>query len=226
LFIPKDFRATDKVDLVVHFHGWRHSVASTLEEYQLIQQLAESGKNAVLIVPQGPYMAPDSFGGKLEDTNGFTVFIDEALEKLRASGALGQSQFDVGNIILSGHSGGYHVMAAILDHGGLQEKIREVWLFDALYDGRETFLRWQKNQNGRLVDIYTDHGGTKEETEQMMADCKNDPGFLAGEEADTDTEALRTHKLIFLHANLAHDDVIARHGTFEQFIKSSCLQNK
>jgi serine-type D-Ala-D-Ala carboxypeptidase/endopeptidase (penicillin-binding protein 4) len=226
LFIPKDFRATDKVDLVVHFHGWRHSVASTLEEYQLIQQLAESGKNAVLIVPQGPYMAPDSFGGKLEDTNGFTVFIDEALEKLRASGALGQSQFDVGNIILSGHSGGYHVMAAILDHGGLQEKIREVWLFDALYDGRETFLRWQKNQNGRLVDIYTDHGGTKEETEQMMADCKNDPGFLAGEEAAMDTEALRTHKLIFLHANLAHDDVIARHGTFEQFIKSSCLQNK
>ena len=54
LFIPKDFRPTNKVDLVVHFHGWRHAVAGTLEEYRLIEQFADSGKNAVLIVPQGP----------------------------------------------------------------------------------------------------------------------------------------------------------------------------
>ncbi len=227
MFIPKDFRPADKVDFVIHFHGWRNSVAGALEQYQLIQQFAESGKNAVLIVPEGPYLAPDSFGGKLEDTNGFTAFMAEAVEKLRASDALKQTNFDIGNIILTGHSGGYHVMAAILDHGGLSERIREVWLFDALYGDTENFVAWQKNGNGRLLDIYTDHGGTKDETEKLMAAYKTGGvNFFAGEEPATAPAMLRTNKLIFLHSDLAHDDVIARHRTFEQFIQTSCLQNK
>jgi serine-type D-Ala-D-Ala carboxypeptidase/endopeptidase (penicillin-binding protein 4) len=227
LFIPKNFRVTDKIDFVVHFHGWRHTVASTLEEYRLIQQLADSGKNAVLVVPQGPYLAPDSFGGKLEDTNGFRAFMAEAVEKLRTSGALAQTNFDIGNIILSGHSGGYHVMAAILDHGGLREKIREVWIFDALYGGTENFAAWQKTDDGRLLDIYTDHGGTREETENLMAAYKtNRVDFLSGEDTDITAEMLRTNRLVFLHSRLVHDDVVAKHDAFEEFLQSSCLENK
>jgi len=227
MFIPKDFRPTNEVDFVVHFHGWRHAVAGTLEEYRLIEQFADSGKNAVLIVPQGPRLAPDSFGGKLEDTNGFAAFMAEAVDKLRDGGVLGQTNFEVGNIILSGHSGGYHVMAAILDHGGMSEKIREVWLFDALYGDTEKFSAWQKNENGRLLDIYTDHGGTKEETEGLMGSYKtNGVSFLAGEDTGVTTEMLRTNKLVFMHSDLVHNDVVAARGAFEQFLKSSCLENK
>jgi serine-type D-Ala-D-Ala carboxypeptidase/endopeptidase (penicillin-binding protein 4) len=227
LFIPKNFRAAEKIDVVVHFHGWRNTVGGTLDQFKLAQQLSDSGKNAILIVPEGPYLAPDSFGGKLEDSNGFKAFMAEAMEKLRASGALGKTNFDIGNIILSGHSGGYHVMAAILDHGGLPEKIREVWLFDALYGDTEKFVAWQKNQNGRLLDIYTDHGGTKEETEKLMAAYQADGvNLLAGEESKTSLQMLQLNKLVFLHTDMTHDDVIATHGTFEQFIKSSCLENK
>jgi len=227
MFVPKNFRPAEKVDFVIHFHGWRHEVAGTLDQYQLIQQFADSGKNAVLIVPQGPYMAPDSFGGKLEDMNGFAAFMGEAVDKLRASGALGQSPLEIGNIILSCHSGGYHVVAAILDHGGLPEKISEVWLFDALYGNTENFVGWQKNQQGRLLEIYTDHGGTKEETEKLIAAYKGSGSeLLAAEDGDVNTESLRTNKLVFLHSDLAHDDVIASHHTFEQFLQSSCLQNK
>jgi len=227
MFIPKNFRPAEKVDFIIHFHGWRNSVAGTLEQYQLIQQFADSGKNAILIVPEGPYMAPDSFGGKLEDTNGFAAFMNEAVEKLRSSGALGSAEFQIGNIILSSHSGGYHVVAAILDHGGLQEKISEVWLFDALYGNTEDFVAWQKARNGRFLDIYTDHGGTQEETEKLLAAYKaSGAELLAGEDGNVNVDALRTNKLVFLHTDLAHDDVIASHRTFEQFIQSSCLQNK
>src|SRR5688572_21959295 len=67
IFIPRGFRETGKIDFVVHFHGWHNSVPGTLSQYRLIEQLVESGKNAVLIVPEGPHDAPDSFGGKLED---------------------------------------------------------------------------------------------------------------------------------------------------------------
>jgi hypothetical protein len=227
MFIPTNFRAADKVDFVVHFHGWRNTVAGTLDEYKLIEQFAASGKNAILIVPEGPRNAADSFGGKLEDTNGFKNFMAEAAEKLNASGALARTNWEIGNVILSGHSGGYHVMAAILDHGGLPEKIREAWLFDALYGNTENFVAWQKNQNGKLLDIYTDHGGTKEETDNLMTSYKtNAVAFFANEDTNAAPENLLTNKIVFLHTDMVHNDVVAKRGTFEQFLQSSGLENK
>jgi hypothetical protein len=227
IFIPKNFRAADKIDFAIHFHGWNHTVAGTLPEYKLIEQFSASGKNAILIVPQGPFNAPDSFGGKLEDTNGFKQFMDEAVEKLRASRALAKTNFEIGSIILSGHSGGYHVMAAILDHGGLSDKIKEAWLFDALYGGTENFVAWQKNGNGRLLDIYTDHGGTKEETEKLMVFYKtNSVSFFAAEETNAVGQNVLTNKVIFLHTDLTHNEVIFRREEFRRFLQASCLADK
>ena len=247
LFVPNNFRPADQVDFVIHFHGWNNTVAGTLEQFNLVRQFCDSGKNAVLIVPEGPHNAPDSFGGKLEDTNGFKMFMTEAMEKLRQSGVFSERGLQpastsigkatskrpegrapsIGNVILSGHSGGYHVMVSILDHGGLAEKIRETWLFDALYGGTENFVAWQKNESGRLLDIYTDHGGTKAESEKLMASLKtNGVSFFAAEDTNAAPENLRTNKLVFLHTDMIHNDVVAKRGTFEQFLKSSRLENK
>ncbi len=215
------------VDFVVHFHGWNNTVAGALEHYQLVEQFCAAGKNAILVVPEGPSRAPDSFGGKLEDTNGFTRFMTEVMTNLRASGLLVGSNSSLGQIILSGHSGGYHVMASILDHGGLSSHIKEVWLFDALYGGTENFVAWQKAQSGRLLDIYTDHGGTKEQSENLIASCKNSgDGFFASEDVASSEDSLRTNKLVFLHTDMIHDDVPMKRGTFTEFLKTSCLENK
>ncbi len=240
IFIPKDFRVTDKVDFVVHFHGWNNTVAGTFEQFQLIEQFSASDRNAILIVPEGPHNASDSFGGKLEDTNGFARFMTEVIEKLEpnlqpASTFIGETTVKrpevrapkIGSIILSGHSGGYHVMAAIVNHGGLAEKIHEVWLFDALYGGTENFVAWQKAGNGRFLDIYTDHGGTKEETENLMASYKtNDVSFFACEETNTPSWELLFQKINFIHTDLPHNEVIFRREEFAQFLKTSCLENK
>jgi hypothetical protein len=227
MFIPKAFRPRAKIDLVVHFHGWRHTVAGTLEEYKLIEQFAASGKNAILIVPQGPRNAPDSFGGKLEDPDGFRKFLAEAMEQLRGAGAWSGTNVEIGNVILSGHSGGYHVMAAILDRGGLSDQIRETWLFDALYGNTENFVAWQKAQGGRLLDLYTDHGGTKSETLSLQAQYRaNGVGFFADEDTHAVPDNLRTNRIVFLHTDLAHNDVVAQRGAFGQFLKTSCLQDR
>jgi hypothetical protein len=227
LFIPNGFRATDKIDFVVHFHGWRHAVAGTLEEYELVKQFAESGKNAVLIVPQGPRLAADSFGGKLEDKIGFAVFMVEAMRKLNTCGALTMRDPEIGNVILSAHSGGYHVLEAILEHGGLSDKIREAWLFDALYAGGDNLLSWQKSRHARLLDIYTDHGGTKEDTEMMMAAArKNHIVYFASEDTNASPASLEKNRLVFLHTDLSHNDVMARRGTFGEFLRTSCLENR
>jgi hypothetical protein len=226
LFVPKNFHAENQIDFVIHFHGWNHTVAGTIPEYKLIEQFAASGKNAILVVPQGPYNAPDSFGGKLEATNGFARFMDEAMAKLQALGHLTNTNASIGRIILSGHSGGYHVIAAILNHGGLTDKVQEVWLFDALYGGTEDFVAWQKSGQGRLLDIYTDHGGTREETESLMSSLKNQGvEYFAAEEANVLPGNLLTNRLIFLHTDMVHNDVVSKRCTFEDFLKTSCLQN-
>jgi len=60
-----------------------------------------------------------------------------------------------------------------------------------------------------------------------MASCKtNGVNFFASEDTNVAIGELQTNKLVFLHTDLEHNDVIAKRGTFEQFLKSSCLESK
>src|SRR5262249_44380005 len=190
-------------DFVVHFHGWRNHVEKVLDQYKLIEQLVGSGRNAILVVPQGPRDAPDSFGGKLEDADGFKRFMEETLQVLRDKSGLKQKPARSGRIVLSGHSGGYQVISSILDRGGLTGQVREVWLFDALYGRTDKFQAWVDRDQGRLIDIYTENGGTKAETERWMATLAKQPkSFLAtNESAHPD---LCSQRLIFLFTDLPH----------------------
>jgi hypothetical protein len=226
LFIPKNFRDTGKVDFVVHFHGWRNTVAGTLQQYKLIEQLVASGRNAVLIVPEGPHNAPDSAGGKLEDVDGFKRFMDEAMATLKQRGPL-KKDFSLGDIILSGHSGGYLMMSSIVDHGGLTPHIKEIWLFDALYAQGDKFLAWSQRPETRLMNIYTDSGGTKVRTEEMMVSLKErGTNILATTDTKVTALELRTNKFIFLHTDLSHNDVLEKRNTFGKFLKTSFVEDR
>jgi hypothetical protein len=227
IFIPRGFRETDRVDVVVHFHGWRNTVAGTLATFHLIEQLVASGKNAVLVVPEGPHDAPDSFGGKLEDAGGFQRFMAEVVTTLRDRAGFKAKDFSIGRIILSGHSGGYHVIAGIVDRGGLAKNADEVWLFDALYGQVDSYLNWSDRTHGRLLNIYTDHGGTKEESEKLQARLKTrGTPLYATEETALTSEALNVNQFVFLHTELAHDDVMAKRNQFELFLKTSVLADR
>ena len=224
ILIPKNFREGRSVDFVVHFHGWNNTVAGTLNTYKLAEQLVASGKNAVLVVPEGPHNAPDSFGGKLEDAGGFKRFLDEVVATLKQRGVFKRKDFAVGRVMLSGHSGGYRVMSAIVDRGGMPSSVKEVWLFDALYAETDKFLAWFDREHGRLLDIYTDHGGTKDDSEAMMELLKKrGTTFYATGEKNVTEKGLRQNKLVFIHSDLPHDDVVAKRNEFELFLKTSLL---
>jgi hypothetical protein len=223
LFVPKGFRPGRDIDFVVHFHGWSNNVSNALVKYRLPEQLAASRRNAVLIVPQGPLDASDSFGGKLEDADGFKRFMAEALEVLRQQGIVAKG--GVGRIILSGHSGGYEVISAILARGGLTGKISEVWLFDALYAKTERFALWFDHHPGRFIDLYTEHGGTKEESEALMTALQgNSVPFFSADETNAAAADLRKHHLVFLFSELPHDEVMQKRETFRHLLESSFLE--
>lgn len=227
IFIPKGFRETGTIDFVVHFHGWQNNVEGVLKRYQLIEQLLASKRNAVLVVPQGPYNASDSFGGKLEDADGFARFMKDVADTLREKSTFANKSFTIGKIILSGHSGGYQVISSIVAHGGLTEHIKEVWLFDALYARTEKFLDWWDKSQGRLIDMYTEHGGTKEETEKLMTTLKQrGTALFAGKDTEATSAKLRENRILFLYSDLAHNDVVDKRENFEQFLETSCLAER
>ena len=226
MFVPKGFADAGRVDFVIHFHGWRNTVAGTLEQYKLADQLSASGRNAILIVPEGPKNAPDSSGGKLEDADGFKQFMDEVIAALKRRSVL-KNDSRIGQIILSGHSGGYQVMSSVVERGGLADQVREVWLFDALYARGEKFLAWSEKTGGRLINIYTDGGGTKVRTEEMLAQLKQrGTNMLVTTDTAVIAMELTTNKFVFLHTDLRHNEVVEKRKTFQQFLETSCFAKR
>src|SRR5207302_6543486 len=125
--------------------------------YKLIEQVAAVKVNAVLVVPQGPRDAADSGCGKLElDKNGMRDLLDEITTFLQSEGKVTTPK--LGKVVLSAHSGGYKVTAAVLDHGGLSDNITDVFLLDASYGSLEWFANWCKaDKRHHLVSLFTEH---------------------------------------------------------------------
>ncbi len=150
--------------------------------------------------------------------------MNDAAKTLRQKSGLKKKDFTIGRIVLSGHSGGYQVMSSILDCGGMSDQVAEVWLFDALYAQSDKFLAWSDKAQGRLINIYTDQGGTRAQTEEMMAAFKQrGTPFFSGNEGEATLADLRTNRLVFLFTGLPHDEVLNKHHTFRDLLSTSCL---
>jgi hypothetical protein len=225
IFVPKGFRAEGATNLLFYFHGWRNNVDDTLRQFKVAEQLAASGVNAILVLPEGPEDAPDSFGGKLEETGVFASLVSDVLSALKARGVIASTK--PGSIILAGHSGAYRVMAFILTRGGLTANIREVYLFDALYGQSEKFAHWIDRFPGRFVDIYTAEGGTRDESLGLMDDLRawNIPFAAVPERAVTE-DLLRKNRLVFIDSPLEHNDVVAKNEQFRAFLTASSLPRR
>jgi hypothetical protein len=225
IFVPKGFRAGDATNLVFFFHGWRNNVDDAFRQFRVAEQLAASGVNAVLVLPEGPKNAPDSFGGKLEETGVFSSLVSDVLAALKARGLVESTT--PGSVVLAGHSGAYRVMAFILARGGLTANVREVYLFDALYGQAEKFAHWIDRFPGKLIDIYTAEGGTRDQSLDFMDDLRAwDVPFVAVPESAATPELLRKNRLVFLDSALAHDDVVAKNEQLRAFLTASSLPRR
>jgi hypothetical protein len=220
IFIPKGFKPTGKINFVVYFHGWYNNIDSACAQFNLIEQFSESNKNAIFVFPEGPKNSPDSFGGKLEDKDGLKNLIDDVIKFLVSKNKI--KSRDVGNIVLAGHSGAYRVISFCLMHGGLTRNIYDVILFDALYGQTEKYIHWIEKFNGRFINIYTDDGGTKDETERLIKFLDvNKISFIQIKEKQLKIEDLTRNRLIFIHSDLTHNEVISKRNQLREFLKSS-----
>lgn len=222
VFVPDYFRPARHTDVVVHFHGWYNNVDSVLQAFQLVEQFHAAGRNAVLVVPQGPKNAPDSYGGKLERAGAFRAFMAELLNELHRADILRSAK--PGCIVLSGHSGAYRAMAHILLHGGLP--VREVLLFDGLYGQLEKYGHWLAHGKGRFINLYTSDGGTYDQSLAFMTDLDAwGIPYLAAQEPLLTDEALRNNRIIMAFTPMEHNEVLHLRQGFQRFLATSrCLK--
>jgi hypothetical protein len=225
IFIPKGFKQGESTNFVIYIHGWNNNIDSTFAQFSIAEQFADSKINAILIHPEGPHNAPDSFGGKLEESDGFKRLMDDILDLLVKDSKIKNK--NIGSIILAGHSGAYRVMSFILHDGGLTQYITEVYLFDALYGQTEKFSYWLEHSDGRLIDIYTEDGGTKQESRNFMEGLQvlGIP-ILSRKESDVSTSDLLKNRILFISSDLTHSEVIFKRKQFQSYLQTSILNRK
>jgi hypothetical protein len=220
LFIPEGYRAQHKTHLLFYFHGHGSSIAEGFEKYNLRQQVAASGKNIILVFPEGPKNASDSGGGKLEEAGGLKMLADEVLKKLKDEGKIPST--DPGQVVLAGHSGAYRVISFCLEHGGIEPSITATYLLDASYARLEQFVDWiDRSKRGRFRSIFTDH--LAGENVQMMAELENRGArYTLRMDTDTTDRELQRQRVMFLHTiTLDHLQTVK---WLERFLKTSQLE--
>ncbi len=208
IIAPKNLDAKKKVDLIFWFHGWGNHVDSAAVRYELTKQFIASKRNAVLVLAETAYNAPDSYGGKLENPGDFKALVGDVLEGLKAQKIIPEN-CSYGHILLGGHSGAYRVMARIIKNGQLP--IDEAMLFDALYAETDIFMDWIKaDPQHRFIHLFTDHGGTFDESKAMvkLVDEAHINNFEV-EEAALDPAQLRAHSIMFIHSLKEHNDIVS-----------------
>jgi hypothetical protein len=241
VFVPRHFSAPrgGAIPMVVHFHGHNTTAERAIAAHQLREQLYDSKQNAILVVPQGPVMAPDSSAGKLEAPGGLARMLADVIHTLQsrpASSAVGRAfipaKASVGRLCLSAHSGGYHAAAACLRVGGVA--VREVYLFDALYAELDAFRDWVIAGKGKpmgarhkLVSYYTD-GTTATNTHHLFEELERAGVECAREtvEGTLSRTALTRAEAVSIKTQLSHGEVTSSLNSLRDCLYASALPRR
>jgi hypothetical protein len=227
--LPAGFDATEPIHLVLFFHGSGQCVAQIALSGEVVcrpgaRPLTGSGlasrhddaaTNTVFVAPQFILWGGGT-PGKMADRGYFRSFVEELLRDTLAPGLGGSRTLDdVADITIVAHSAGHMPLAAILDRRDLDDKVKNVVLLDALYDGRVgTYVRWLErgiaSGDGRkLVAIYGDWGRNPATGRAIAARIED----LATGSAVVDppgalSDAIRTHQVTVATWNVQHDRML------------------
>jgi len=170
MHVPESFDIRRPGVIVVFFHGNGATLERDVRDRQRVpQQISESGVNAVLLAPQLAVDAADSSAGKFWQPGGLKRFVAESADHLaRAYGDPSAAKaFANMPVIIVGYSGGFMPAAWSLEVGGLGNRVRGVFLLDAVYGELEKFASWiENNRSGFFVSAYSRH--TQRHDEELM----------------------------------------------------------
>ncbi len=213
MHIPQHFDLRKPGVIVVFFHGNGATLERDVRDRQLVpQQVSDSGVNAVLLAPQLAVDAADSSAGKFWQPGGLKRFLDESSEQLaRLSGEPDAAKiFANMPVIIIGYSGGFVPTAWSLDVGGLGNRIRGVFLLDAVYGELDKFASWiLSHRSGFFVSSYTRY--TKRHDQELIQMLR-EKGIGVADQFDA---PLRAGSVVFVETpdGITHRDYVTHAWT-------------
>ena len=213
MHVPENFDIRKPGVIVVFFHGNGATLERDVRDRQLVpQQISESGVNAVLLAPQLAVDAADSSAGKFWQPGGLKRFVAESAEHLAGLyGDPGTARaFANMPVVIVGYSGGFMPAAWSLEVGGLGNRVRGVFLLDAVYGELDKFASWiVNNRSGFFVSCYTHH--TKRHDDELIKMLK-EKGIAISEDMDG---PLRPGSVVFIETQegVTHRDYVTHAWT-------------
>jgi len=211
--VPEHFDVRKPGVIVVFFHGNGATLERDVRDRQLVpQQISDSGVNTVLLAPQLAVDAADSSAGKFWQPGGLKRFVAESADHLaRLSGDPGAAKaFANMPVVIVGYSGGFMPAAWSLEVGGLGNRVRGVFLLDAVYGELDKFASWVvNNRSGFFVSAYTHY--TKRHDNELIQMLK-DKGIAIAVDMDG---PLRPGSVVFIETpeGVTHRDYVTRAWT-------------
>jgi hypothetical protein len=183
MHVPENFDVRKPGVIVVFFHGNGATLERDVRDRQLVpQQISDSGVNAVLLAPQLAVDAADSSAGKFWQPGGFKRFMAESADHLAALYGDPRAAKAFANmpIVIIGYSGGFVPTAWSLEVGGVGDRVRGVFLLDAVYGELDKFASWiENNRSGFFVSSYTHY--TKPHDRELMQMLKEKGIAISGD---------------------------------------------
>ena len=213
MHVPENFDARKPGVIVVFFHGNGATLERDVRDRQLVpQQISDSGVNAVLLAPQLAVDAADSSAGKFWQPGGLKRFVAESADHLaRLYGDPSAARaFANMPVIIVGYSGGFVPAAWSLEVGGLGNRVRGVFLLDAVYGELDKFASWiVNNRSGFFVSAYTRY--TKRHDRELMQ-MLTEKGVAISEDMDG---PLRPGSVVFVETpeGVTHRDYVTHAWT-------------
>jgi len=185
MHVPKSFDINKPGVIVVFFHGNGATLERDVRDRQRVpEQISESGANAVLLAPQLAVNAADSSAGKFWQPGGLKRFIAESADHLASLYGDPRTAKAFANmpIVIVGYSGGFVPTAWSLEVGGLGNRVRGVFLLDAVYGELDKFASWiENNRTGFFVSSYTHYTAPRDHELMRML---REKGIAVAEDMD------------------------------------------
>jgi predicted esterase len=218
IFVPDYFEPNKPYQFVFWFHGWGNNIDTGLAQFKVKEQFYAARLNAILVFPEGPKNAPDSYGGKFEKADTFNHFVKDVSDFLLSERLIQKNKEP--EFIYAGHSGAYEVMSFLLLHS--KYRCRGFILFDALYGQEEKFtMQLQQDSKTKCINIFTDEGGTYNNSKKLITDMKAWKWkFLEKEEDDCTLDDLKNNRIIFMHSKKKHGEVINNNNNLQHFLEA------
>jgi hypothetical protein len=223
MHVPENFDIRKPGVIVVFFHGNGATLERDVRDRQLVpQQISDSGVNAVLLAPQLAVDAADSSAGKFWQPGGLKRFVAESAAHLAGLyGDPGTARaFANMPVVIVGYSGGFMPAAWSLEVGGLGNRVRGVFLLDAVYGELDKFASWiVNNRSGFFVSSYTHY--TKRHDDELIKMLK-EKAIAISEDMDG---PLRPGSVVFIETQegVTHRDYVT-HAWTENPVKEMLVK--